>query len=71
MKPSAGWTTYGTGRVAFLLVSGRRLSDMNDSGDAIGPVEKRAQHSTAKIQKAKLARFMSRQKFNRVVEFLS
>jgi hypothetical protein len=37
----------------------------------MGLGEKRAQHSTAKIQKAKLARFRLRQKFNRVVEFLS
>jgi hypothetical protein len=29
---------------------------MNNSSDAIGPAEKRAQHSTAKIQKAKSAR---------------
>jgi hypothetical protein len=37
----------------------------------MGLGEKRAQHSTAKIQKAKLARLGSRQKFNRAVEFLS
>jgi hypothetical protein len=40
---------------------------MNNSSDAIGLVEMRAQHSTAKIQKAKLAR--PKTKFNRAVEF--
>jgi hypothetical protein len=51
----------------LFVVSGRCLSDMNNSSDAIGLVEMRAQHSTAKIQKAKLAR--PKTKFNRAVEF--